>query len=152
MTSPSSNTDDDYYDYDAFANYVPKTIDTGPWILIVVLSYSMACVLILPVLITIGKNRQKRLDHRKQMEKRSSTFDPSESSSDSSKEGKEAETKASVDNERVRLNPREEREPASSLHSVKSSSKLKASSEVSIILTAVGDSWSHVQLFSLTFC
>jgi len=55
---------DDYY-YDGFVNYVPKTHDPGPWMLIGVCIYSICCVLILPVLVILGKRREKRLLDRK---------------------------------------------------------------------------------------
>ena len=55
---------DDNYD-DGFDDYVPKTHDPGPWMLIGVCTYSIFCVLILPVLVILGKRREQRLLDRK---------------------------------------------------------------------------------------
>ena len=55
---------DDNYD-DGFDDYVPKTHDPGPWMLIGVCIYSIFCVLILPVLVILGKRREQRLLDRK---------------------------------------------------------------------------------------
>ena len=45
-----SAEDDNYDDYEGFDDYVPKTIDPGPWMLIGVSVYSLSCIIILPFL------------------------------------------------------------------------------------------------------
>jgi len=47
---------DDYY-YNYGKPYVPITRETGPWILIAVGTYSISCILLLPVLVRIGRRR-----------------------------------------------------------------------------------------------
>jgi len=57
----SAEDDDDYYYYyDGFDNYVPKTIDPGPWMLIGVSVYSLICIIVLPFFVVIGNRRERR--------------------------------------------------------------------------------------------
>jgi len=49
-----------YYDEEGFDNYVAKTQNAGPWMLIGVFLYSVSCVLVLPVLVSLGRRRQRR--------------------------------------------------------------------------------------------
>jgi len=62
-----SAEDDDYY-YEGFDNYVPKTIDPGPWMLIGVSVYSLFCIIILPFLVVIGNSRDRRRMEKKKLE------------------------------------------------------------------------------------
>ena len=50
---------DDYY-YDSFSDYVPTTIDPGPWMLIGVSLYSIFCILFLPICVFVAKKRRKK--------------------------------------------------------------------------------------------
>lgn len=83
MTITASNNDDDYY------NWTTNTVDAGPWILIGVLIYSTLCIAILPVLITLGNKREKRINEQKALEMKNNnaaTFDDSSSSNSNSDE------------------------------------------------------------------
>jgi hypothetical protein len=85
-----SNTDDEYYYYDAFTDYIPSTIETGPWVLLVVTVYSLACILVLPVLVTLGNIREKKLNKRKKQDSKVTgegvpTFDSSDTDSPETK-------------------------------------------------------------------
>ena len=62
-----SAEDDEYY-YEGFDNYVPKTIDPGPWMLIGVSVYSLFCIIILPFLVVIGNSRDRRRMEKKKLE------------------------------------------------------------------------------------
>lgn len=62
-----SAEDDDYY-YEGFDNYVPKTVDPGPWMLIGVSVYSLLCIIILPFLVVIGNRRERRRMEKKKLE------------------------------------------------------------------------------------
>ena len=58
-----SNNDDDGYTYD---DYIPKTNDPGPWILIGISIYSFMCLVVLPFLVICGNRREKKLRNREQ--------------------------------------------------------------------------------------
>jgi hypothetical protein len=53
------STDDDYY-YDSFVNYQETTNDPGPWMLVGVLSYSVCCILLLPILVQVSNKRKRK--------------------------------------------------------------------------------------------
>jgi len=71
------SSDDEYYYY-GFDNYVPKTQDPGPWMLIGVCIYSIFCVLILPVLVIVGDRWDaKLLDRNKRDDEVTQVDNPS---------------------------------------------------------------------------
>lgn len=59
------STGDDYYgDDDGFDNYIPNSVDPGPWMLIGVCLYSVFCIVILPIIVFLGRRRKEgRLEH-----------------------------------------------------------------------------------------
>jgi hypothetical protein len=82
----ASSATDDYYGDDGFDNYIPKTVDPGPWMLIGVCLYSIFCVILLPILVVIGqKLDDRKLDRKAWEEVDDST--PDEASVGSNEEG-----------------------------------------------------------------
>ena len=85
-------TDDYYFDY------IPTTIDVGHWVFTVTCAYSLLCIIALPILVTIGNNRARRLEKQKEEEqKHSPTFDTS--SADSVERGETGKLNPSDDSE-----------------------------------------------------
>ena len=51
----------DLSDDDGFDNYVPETIDPGPWLFFGTAIYASCCIIMIPILVTCKKRRQARL-------------------------------------------------------------------------------------------
>lgn len=96
----NSGSDDYAYDDDGFEDYDAKTTEPGPWLLIAVLSYSVLCILLLPVLVVIERKRQlRRVDKSRWNDATAPDYDGSIISEGSSlrEEGFEVEINTTTD-------------------------------------------------------
>jgi hypothetical protein len=64
MTNPNPIDDDQFYADDGFGDYIPTTIDPGPWMLGGVCLYSLVCFLLLPIFVFVAKNRRRRRQNK----------------------------------------------------------------------------------------
>jgi len=64
MTNPNPIDDDQFYADDGFGDYIPTTIDPGPWMLGGVCLYSLICFLLLPIFVFVAKNRRRRRQNK----------------------------------------------------------------------------------------